>query len=70
MAQRLEANDDLSQYLGEVIPFHFDTPILAMSFVVSLIGAASTVELINRRTSRKGAYNQCAVPSSRPTCAD
>jgi hypothetical protein len=59
MALRPDANDDgLSRYLGEVIPFHFDAPILALSFAVSLIGAASTVELINRRTSRKGLYNQ------------
>ena len=58
MALRPDAADDLSQYLGEVIPFHFDARILAQSFIVSLIGAASTVELINRRTSRKGLYNQ------------
>ncbi|KAK0750648.1 hypothetical protein B0T18DRAFT_131298 [Schizothecium vesticola] len=58
MAQRPDADDDgLSRYLGEVVPFHFDAPVLALSFAVSLIGAASTVELINRRTSRKGLYN-------------
>ncbi|KAK1833031.1 hypothetical protein QBC39DRAFT_403410 [Podospora conica] len=57
-------DDDLSMYLGEVIPFHFRNSILALSFAVSLVGAASTVELINRRTSRKGLYNHLLLLGS------
>ncbi|KAK3319482.1 hypothetical protein B0T19DRAFT_388288 [Cercophora scortea] len=47
----------LSGYIGQVIPFHFNAGIIALSFIVSFVGAASTLELINRRTSRKGRYN-------------
>ena len=60
--------DELEQHVGQVVPFHFDSGILALSFAVSLVGAACTLELFNRRTSRKGRYNQYGyipfVPSS------
>jgi len=49
--------DDLSRLVGQVIPSRFDPAILVVSYVVSFVGAASTLELINRRTSRKGIYN-------------
>ncbi|KAK0648286.1 hypothetical protein B0T16DRAFT_455770 [Cercophora newfieldiana] len=49
--------DDLSRWVGQVVPFHFDPAILVVSYIVSLVGAASTLELVNRRTSRKGIYN-------------
>ncbi|KAK3690563.1 hypothetical protein B0T22DRAFT_463879 [Podospora appendiculata] len=47
----------LSGYTGQVIPFQFNAGIIVISFVVSFVGSASTLELINRRTSRKGRYN-------------
>ncbi|KAK3345833.1 hypothetical protein B0T25DRAFT_570990 [Lasiosphaeria hispida] len=56
--------DDLSQYLGQVVPFRFNPAILALSYAVSLVGAASTLELINRRTSRKGIYNNLLLLGS------
>ncbi|KAK4185155.1 hypothetical protein QBC35DRAFT_390119 [Podospora australis] len=43
--------------VGQVIPTKFDPGLLTLSFLVSLVGAVSTLELINRRTSRKGYYN-------------
>ncbi|KAK1753776.1 hypothetical protein QBC47DRAFT_404118 [Echria macrotheca] len=49
--------EDFSWLLGEVVPFHFDAAILVLSYIVSFVGAASTLELINRRTSRNGLYN-------------
>jgi len=49
--------DDLSRWVGQVVPFRFDPAILVVSYIVSLVGAASTLELVNRRTSRKGRYN-------------
>lgn len=45
-------------YNGEVVPKAFNAGFVALSYVVSLIGAISTLELINRRTSPKGVYNQ------------
>jgi len=49
--------DHLSGLIGHAVPVSFDPGILALSFVVSFIGAASTLELINRRTSSKGLFN-------------
>ncbi|KAL2267976.1 hypothetical protein VTJ83DRAFT_2822 [Remersonia thermophila] len=48
---------DLAQHLGQVIPVSFEPWLLVLSYVVSLVGAASTLELIHRRTSRRGYYN-------------
>ncbi|KAK4653351.1 hypothetical protein QC762_512520 [Podospora pseudocomata] len=47
----------LAQYIGHPVPYQFDPALLTLSYAVSLVGAASTLELINRRTSRKGYYN-------------
>lgn len=49
---------DMAQHLGRVIPFTFDPALLVLSYVISLVGAASTLELIHRRTSRRGYYNK------------
>ena len=46
------------QYYGEIVPRSFNGGFVTLSYVVSLIGAASTLELINRRTSPKGKFNQ------------
>ncbi|KAK4038646.1 hypothetical protein C8A01DRAFT_47780 [Parachaetomium inaequale] len=48
---------DLAQHLGQIIPVTFDPALLVLSYVISLVGAASTLELIHRRTSRRGYYN-------------
>jgi len=39
---------------GDMIPFHLNGGIVAASFFVSLIGAITTVELLQRRTGAKG----------------
>ena len=54
----LTSQDLLAQNLEHVVPFSFNAGFLVLSYAVSLIGAGSTLELINRRTSRKGVYNQ------------
>ncbi|KAK4235834.1 hypothetical protein C8A03DRAFT_36313 [Achaetomium macrosporum] len=48
---------DSGQYLGQVVPFTIDPGLLVLSYAVSLVGAAATLELIHRRTSRRGYYN-------------
>ncbi len=50
---------DLAQYVGQVVSVTFDPTLLVLSYVISLVGAASTLELIHRRTSRRGYYNKC-----------
>ncbi|KAH6645916.1 hypothetical protein BKA67DRAFT_525779 [Truncatella angustata] len=50
--------DDLfARYTGQTVPVSFNVGFVALSYVVSLLGAGSTLELINRRTSLKGLYN-------------
>ncbi|EAA27046.2 hypothetical protein GE21DRAFT_9596 [Neurospora crassa] len=44
-------------YLGQIVPFHLSPGIILLSYIISLCGAISTLELMNRRTSRKGLYN-------------
>jgi len=51
-------NDLFRQWDGQVVPRSFNAGFVTLSFVVSLLGAASTLELINRRTAAKGKFNQ------------
>ena len=39
---------------GDIVPFRLNGGIVAASFFVSLIGAITTVELLQRRTGAKG----------------
>jgi hypothetical protein len=57
------ANDDDIQALfqlwnGQIVPRTFNGGFVALSYVVSFIGAACTLELLNRRTSPKGRSNK------------
>jgi hypothetical protein len=52
------AEDLLDRYSGQIVPFSFNAGFVGLSYVVSLVGAGSTLELINRRTSHKGYHNQ------------
>ncbi len=52
------AGNGLAQHLGQVVPVSFDPTLLVLSYIISLVGAASTLELIHRRTSRRGYYNK------------
>jgi hypothetical protein len=47
----------LNQYYGQVVPRSVEAGFVTLSYVVSLIGAGATLELINRRTSPKGLFN-------------
>lgn len=56
---RMSDTSDLpAQYLGNVVPNSFSAGFICLSYVISLIGAMSTLELVSRRTSQKGLYNQ------------
>lgn len=50
----------LQDWQGKIVPQSFNGGFVTLSYVVSLIGAASTLELINRRTAIKGIFNQYA----------
>lgn len=51
----------LEQWKGHIVPRSFNAGFVTLSYVVSLIGAASTLKLINRRTAPKGKLNQYVV---------
>lgn len=57
----------LQQYQGQYVPVTFNAGYVALSYLVSLVGAASTLELINRRTSRSGLSNNLLLVSSAVT---
>lgn len=44
-------------FKDKIVEQHFNAGFVALSYVVSLIGAVSALELINRRTSPKGKFN-------------
>ncbi|CAK7225122.1 hypothetical protein SCUCBS95973_005752 [Sporothrix curviconia] len=48
----------LQEWQGKIVPQSFNGGFVTLSYVVSLIGAWSTLELINRRTAIKGIFNQ------------
>jgi hypothetical protein len=58
VAEMSSRRDLLLMYEGQIVPRSFNAGFVTLSFVVSLIGAASTLELINRRTAPKGTFNQ------------
>ncbi|KAK8039933.1 FAD dependent oxidoreductase-domain-containing protein [Apiospora rasikravindrae] len=54
----------LQQYQGQIIPRSFNAGFVTLSYIISLIGAAATLELMNRRTSRNGFFNHFLLVSS------
>lgn len=61
------AGDLFEEYKGQIVPRTFSAGYVALSYLVSLVGAASTLELINRRTARHGLLNQLLLLSSAVT---
>ncbi|KAK1985079.1 hypothetical protein LZ30DRAFT_584854 [Colletotrichum cereale] len=59
--------DLFARYHGKVVTRAFNGGFITLSFAVSLIGAASTLELLNRRTSPKGKFNHLLLVSSAVT---
>ncbi|KAH8906765.1 hypothetical protein BR93DRAFT_896272, partial [Coniochaeta sp. PMI_546] len=62
-----ESHPLFQQWNGHVVPRSFSPGFVALSFVVSLIGAASTLELINRRTAPRGKLNHLLLVSAAVT---
>lgn len=51
------AEELFRQYEGHYVPREVHGGFVALSYAVSLVGALSTLQLINRRTSRRGWFN-------------
>ncbi|KAG5743031.1 hypothetical protein H9Q70_014254 [Fusarium xylarioides] len=54
----------LEQYQGHIVPKAYNAGYLALSYIISLVGAASTLELINRRSWFNGISNHLILCSS------
>ncbi|KAH8652905.1 hypothetical protein BGZ61DRAFT_594901 [Ilyonectria robusta] len=63
----MSAANLLDKYQHQPVPQSYNAGFVALSCVVSLIGAASTLELISRRTGSKGLFNQVLLVSSAVT---
>ena len=59
MSGNMMSDEDLlHEFGGQVMPQTYNAGFVALSFFVSLVGAGSTLELINRRTGLNGLFNQ------------
>jgi hypothetical protein len=58
LAPTMSSEESLDHLKGVLVAQRFDAGFVALSYVVSFVGAASTLELINRRTGFRGLYNQ------------
>ncbi|CAG1994736.1 unnamed protein product [Fusarium graminearum] len=54
----------LESYRGHVVPKEYNAGYVALSYLISLVGAASTLELINRRSWFNGISNHVVLVSS------
>ncbi|RDL31329.1 uncharacterized protein BP5553_09538 [Venustampulla echinocandica] len=50
-------SNNLQEWEGQIVPRSFSVGYAVLSYVVSYVGAWTTLELINRRTSGRGLYN-------------
>ncbi|KAH8897836.1 hypothetical protein GQ53DRAFT_637355 [Thozetella sp. PMI_491] len=60
----LSAEELFEAWHGQLVPRSFNPGFVTLSYVVSLIGSASTLELINRRTAPKGVFNHVLLISA------
>ncbi|KAK7403588.1 hypothetical protein QQX98_010640 [Neonectria punicea] len=63
----MSSQDLLREYRGHIVPQDYNAGFVALSYLVSLVGAASTLELINRRTGSRGLFNHLLLVSSAVT---
>ena len=54
----MAAAGSFDHYEGQLIPKEYNAGYIALSYLVSLAGATSTLELMNRRTWFEGFSNQ------------
>lgn len=47
----------IEEYTGKVVPYSFNGGFVCLSYAISLVGTATTLELIRRRTSHRGMHN-------------
>lgn len=48
----------LREYQDQIVPQSYNAGFVILSYIVSLVGAGSSLELMSRRTGFRGLYNQ------------
>ncbi|KAJ3455612.1 hypothetical protein MRS44_017094 [Fusarium solani] len=57
----------LGEYQNHIVPQSYNAGFVALSYVVSMVGAGSSLELIKRRTGFRGLFNHLLLVSSAVT---
>ena len=57
---------DLTPFLGLFVPHHFNAGYISLSFLISLAGCWTAVELLHKRTGSHGTHNWYAHVVSGP----
>ncbi|KAF4459602.1 Signaling ykoW [Fusarium albosuccineum] len=60
----MTVEDLLEQYEGQIVPKAYNAGYLTLSYLISLVGAASTLELVNRRSWFNGISNHLVLGCS------
>ncbi|KAG9255851.1 uncharacterized protein F5Z01DRAFT_619059 [Emericellopsis atlantica] len=63
----MSTHDHLAPYQAQIVPQSYSVGFVVLSCLVSFVGAASTLELINRRTGFRGWFNNLLLVSSAVT---
>ncbi|KAJ4232889.1 hypothetical protein NW757_013804 [Fusarium falciforme] len=63
----MSSHDLFREYQGHIVPQSYNAGFVSLSYVVSLVGAGSTLELLNRRTASRGLFNHLLLVSSAVT---
>ncbi|KAM6508311.1 hypothetical protein FALCPG4_018184 [Fusarium falciforme] len=63
----MSSHDLFREYQGHIVPQSYNPGFVSLSYVVSLVGAGSTLELLNRRTASRGLFNHLLLVSSAVT---
>ncbi|KAM5354725.1 hypothetical protein ACJ41O_001372 [Fusarium nematophilum] len=60
----MSSHDLFREYQGQIVPQRYNAGFVALSYVISLVGAGSTLELLNRRTAFRGLFNHLLLVGS------
>lgn len=55
--------DAYDSYIGQIVSREISAGYVVLSYLVSYVGAWTTLELVNRRTAGKGLYNWYGIQS-------
>ena len=58
------ASDDMTRWLGRLMPHSYNGGYITLSYLVSLAGCWTALELLHKRTGAHGAHNWYRDPSS------